>query len=60
MRGLVAAREAIINAVAAIDGDMKRLVRASDACRRLMTIPQQRKRDTLPGCRVNGRWSASQ
>jgi transposase len=39
MRGLVAARDAVIAAVTAIDGDMKRLVRASDACRRLMTIP---------------------
>ncbi len=39
MRGLVAARDAVLAAVAAIDADMKRLVRASDACRRLMTIP---------------------
>ena len=39
MRGLLAAREAVRGAVAAIDLDMKRLVRASDACRRLMTIP---------------------
>jgi transposase len=39
MRGLVAAREAVLKAVLAIDGDIKRLVRASDACRRLMTIP---------------------
>ena len=39
MRGLIAAREAVLAAVAAIDADMKRLVRASDACRRLMTIP---------------------
>jgi transposase len=39
MRGLIAAREAVLGAVAAIDADMKRLVRASDACRRLMTIP---------------------
>lgn len=39
MRGLVAARDAVLGAVAAIDADMKRLVRASDACRRLMTIP---------------------
>jgi transposase len=39
MRGLAAARDAVIAAVAAIDGDIKRLVRASDACRRLMTIP---------------------
>jgi transposase len=39
MRGLVAAREAVLKAVLAIDGDIKRLVRASDACRRLTTIP---------------------
>lgn len=39
MRGLVAARDAVLDAVAAIDADMKRLVRASDTCRRLMTIP---------------------
>ena len=39
MRGLIAAREAVLAAVTAIDVDMKRLVRASDACRRLMTIP---------------------
>jgi len=39
MRGLVAARDAVLAAIAAIDADMKRLVRASDACRRLMTIP---------------------
>jgi len=39
MRGLIAARSAVLGAIAAINGDMKRLVRASDACRRLMTIP---------------------
>lgn len=39
MRGLVAARDAVLGAIAAIDADMKKLVRASDACRRLMTIP---------------------
>jgi transposase len=39
MRGLVAAREAVLGAIAAIDADMKKLVRASDTCRRLMTIP---------------------
>jgi transposase len=33
------AREAVLKAIVAIDGDMKRLARASDACRRLMTIP---------------------
>lgn len=39
MRGLIAARDAVLLAISAIDGDMKRLTRASDACRRLMTIP---------------------
>ena len=39
MRGLVAARDAVLGAIAAIDADMKRLVRVSQACRRLMTIP---------------------
>src|SRR4051812_13935168 len=39
MRGLVAARTAVLAAVAAIDADMKKMIRASDACRRLMTVP---------------------
>jgi transposase len=39
MRGLLTARDAVLGAIAAIDADMKTLVRASDACRRLMTIP---------------------
>jgi transposase len=39
MRGLVAARTAVLAAVAAIDADIRQLVRASVACRRLMTIP---------------------
>ena len=39
MRGLVAARAAVLAAVVAIDADMQRMVRVSDACRRLMTIP---------------------
>jgi transposase len=39
MRGLVAARAAVLAAVVAIDGDIKRMVRGSDACRRLMSIP---------------------
>jgi transposase len=39
MRGLVAARTAVMTAVAAIDADMRRMTRASAACRRLMTIP---------------------
>jgi transposase len=38
-RGLIAARDAVLRAVVAIDEDMRRLVRASDACQRLMTIP---------------------
>ena len=36
MRGLIAARTAVISAVAA---DIRRMTRASAACRRLMTIP---------------------
>src|SRR5271165_3300345 len=39
MRGLIAARTAVMAAVAAIDADMRRMARASAACRRLMTIP---------------------
>ena len=39
MRGLIAARTAVLSAVAAIDADMKKMVKASGACRRLMTIP---------------------
>jgi transposase len=39
MRGLVAARAAVLAAVAAIGGDIRRMVKASDACRRLMSIP---------------------
>jgi transposase len=39
MRGLIAARTAVMAAVAAIDADMRRMTRASAACRRLMTIP---------------------
>ena len=39
LRGLIAARDAVMGAVAAIDADMERIVRASEACRRLMTIP---------------------
>jgi transposase len=39
MRGLTAARAAVLSAVVAIDADMKRMAKASDACRRLMTIP---------------------
>src|ERR1700757_501867 len=36
MRGLIAARTAVLAAVAAIDADIRQLVRASAACRRLM------------------------
>ena len=39
MRGLVSARSAVLEAITAIDSDIRRLVRASEACRRLMTIP---------------------
>ena len=38
MRGLIAAGTAVMTAVAAIDADMRRMTRASAACRRLMTI----------------------
>ena len=37
--GLLAARNAVLRAIAAIDRDMKRLARFSEACRRLMRIP---------------------
>ncbi len=39
MQGLVAARAAVLAAVVAIDADIRRMVRASAACRRLMSIP---------------------
>jgi transposase len=39
MRGLVAARAAVLGAIVAIDSDVRRMVRACEACRRLMTIP---------------------
>jgi transposase len=39
MRGLSAARTAVMTAVAAIDADIRRMTGASAACRRLMTIP---------------------
>lgn len=39
MRGLVEARSTVLSAITAIDREMKRLARASEACRRLMTIP---------------------
>ena len=39
MCGLLAARDAVLEAITAIDRDMRRLARASEACRRLMAIP---------------------
>ena len=39
VRGLVAARAAVLAAITAIDTDIRRLVRASAPCQRLMTIP---------------------
>jgi transposase len=39
MRGLIAARAAVLDAVRAIDADMRKIVRKSDSCGRLMTIP---------------------
>src|SRR5271155_4141440 len=39
IQGLAAARAAVLAAIVAIDGDIRRMVRASDACRRLMSIP---------------------
>jgi transposase len=39
MRGLVAARAAVLAAVVAIDGDIRKMATASGACRRLMSIP---------------------
>jgi transposase len=37
--GLIKARSAVLAAIAAIDKDLKRLARASESCRRLMSIP---------------------
>lgn len=39
MRGLLAARHAVLGAIAAINCDIRRLARSSEACQRLMTIP---------------------
>ena len=39
LSGLFAAREAMLNAIAAIDTDMKRMACASKVCSRLMTVP---------------------
>src|SRR5215472_3067331 len=39
LRGLLAARDALLGAIAAINRDIKRLAHSSEACQRLMTIP---------------------
>jgi transposase len=39
LRGLVAARAAVLAAVVAIDADIRKMARAYAACRRLMSIP---------------------
>src|SRR3954467_191590 len=39
MQSLVAASAAVLAAILAIDADIRRMVRASDVCQRLMTIP---------------------
>jgi transposase len=48
MRGLIAARTAVMTAIAAIDTDMRRMTRASAACRRLMTIQASANRPRSP------------
>ena len=55
IRGLIAARTAVMAAVAAIDADMRRMARASKACRRLMTIPRRWPADRARLCRRNRR-----
>ena len=55
MRGWSAARTAVMTAVAAIDADMRRMTRASAACRRLMTIPGGRPTDCARLCRRDRR-----
>jgi transposase len=50
MRGLIAARTAVMTAVAAIGADMRRMTRASAACRRLMTISRRRPTDRSRLC----------
>jgi transposase len=55
MRGLIAARTAVMTAVAAIDADMRRMARASAACSRLMTIPGVGSTDRARLCRRNRR-----
>jgi transposase len=39
MRGLIGARAAVLSTVSAIDADLKRIAKPSNACRRHMTIP---------------------
>jgi transposase len=39
VHGLLSARAAVLAAISAIDKDMKRLARSSEACCRLMTVP---------------------
>lgn len=39
LRGLLAARDALLGAIAVINRDIKRLARSFEACQRLMTIP---------------------
>ena len=39
IRGLLAARDAVLAAIAAITRDIRRLARSSSACRQLMTVP---------------------
>jgi transposase len=39
LRGLLAARDAVLGAIAAINRDIKQLTRSFEACQRLMTIP---------------------
>jgi hypothetical protein len=39
MQGLLSARKVVLEAVVAIDRDMRLLARSSQACQRLMTIP---------------------
>src|SRR6202047_4902702 len=58
MRGLLAARDAILKAIVAINADMKSLERSSAACRRLMTIPGM-GRLTRTGLRCRDRRSRS-
>ena len=39
LRGLLAARDALLGAIAALNRDIKRLARSCEACKRLMAIP---------------------